>query len=407
MSALAVSPTVQRVLQGELCSGCGLCAGVSDGAIEMTVTAPGYARPRQVGAIAAQAEAKIADGCPGSRIEPWQSDGPCHEYWGPYRQVMTGHATDAVVRHQASSGGVLTALAVQALDEGMVDAVIHIGADPLRPTQNLTKISRSPREVLEGAGSRYSSSSPLEAIDRLLDSGERYLLVAKPCDVSALRRLARHDPRVDRQIPYKLSFFCGGIPSHAGARRIVASMGLDQPAVKNFRYRGFGWPGRAVAVTHDGASADMSYADSWGGHLSKEVQFRCKICPDAVGGVADIAAADAWYGGEMGYPLFDERDGRSLIMTRTDAGEALLAHCSAAGSIAADELALAEVDLMQPSQANRKRLVLARMMACRSLLQPVPDTAGLQVAKASRRAPLRDQLRNYLGTIRRIIQKRR
>src|SRR3546814_5190840 len=31
------SPTVERVLRDDLCSGCGLCAGVSDGAIEMTV----------------------------------------------------------------------------------------------------------------------------------------------------------------------------------------------------------------------------------------------------------------------------------------------------------------------------------------------------------------------------------
>ena len=55
----------------------------------------------------------------------------------------------------------------------------------------------------------------------------------------------------------------------------------------------------------------MSYADSWGAHLSKHVQFRCKICPDAVGGVADIACADAWYGGDSGYPQFDEAAGRS------------------------------------------------------------------------------------------------
>src|SRR3546814_3899161 len=41
------SPTVERVLRDDLCSGCGLCAGVSDGAIEMTVVAPGYNRSEE------------------------------------------------------------------------------------------------------------------------------------------------------------------------------------------------------------------------------------------------------------------------------------------------------------------------------------------------------------------------
>jgi coenzyme F420 hydrogenase subunit beta len=78
----------------------------------------------------------------------------------------------------------------------------------------------------------------------------------------------------------------------------------------------------ATATAHDGRTAEMTYERSWGHHLSREVQFRCKICPDAVGGVADIACADAWYGGETGYPTFEEQSGRSLVVTRTAVGEA-------------------------------------------------------------------------------------
>ena len=401
------SPTLRRVLGGQLCSGCGLCAGISHGAIEMAVTPPGYARPRQLAPLSEDQEAKVADGCPGSKVEPWDTPLPTDVYWGPYQQVATGNAVDAKTRFQGSSGGALTAFAIQALADGTVDAVIHVGADPDRPARNLTRVSRTAAEVLDGAGSRYSSSSPLEAIDQLLATGERYLFIGKPCDVSALRRLARSDARVDTQIPLKLSFFCGGIPSHAGANRIIAAMGIDPATVRQFRYRGFGWPGRATATAHDGAAGDMSYADSWGGHLSKEVQFRCKICPDAVGGVADIAAADAWYGGDTGYPQFEERDGRSLIVIRSDAGQGLLTRCLEEGSVAAEPLGVREIDLMQPSQANRKRLITARIAACRTLLQPVPDMRGLRLPAAARLARLRDHARNYLGTMRRIVQNRR
>ncbi|MFM6853194.1 MAG: Coenzyme F420 hydrogenase/dehydrogenase, beta subunit C-terminal domain, partial [Sphingopyxis sp.] len=151
----------------------------------------------------------------------------------------------------------------------------------------------------------------------------------------------------------------------------------------------------------------MSYEESWGRHLSGRVQYRCKICPDAVGGAADIACADAWYGGESGYPDFDERDGRSLIITRTGAGDALLAGAGTAGRIATTPQPIADIALMQPAQARRKRLVRARMWAARLLARPVPVVRGLSITQASRDAPWGEVLHNLFGSLRRILVNRR
>jgi len=150
----------------------------------------------------------------------------------------------------------------------------------------------------------------------------------------------------------------------------------------------------------------MSYEDSWGGHLSKEVQFRCKICPDAVGGVADVACADAWYGGETGYPTFEEMDGRSLILTRSPFGEALLSSAITAGKIEASPIDKAEINLMQPSQVRRKRMMRARRAACHVSGRTPPVVSGLEVGKAAAQAPLGLQLREFAGTLRRILRER-
>ena len=226
--------------------------------------------------------------------------------------------------------------------------------------------------------------------------------VGKPCDASALRRLARIDPRVAQHVPFVLSFFCGGIPSHGGVDRILETMGVASDEVLEFRYRGRGWPGTCAARTKE-RSVEMTYAESWGGHLSKEVQFRCKICPDAVGGVADIACADAWYGGESGYPTFDEQEGRSLIVARSAAGERLVAAAIAAGRLDAEPLGIGEIDKMQPSQSRRKRVVLARVAALVLALQPRPRMSGLKVVAAFRRASVREAAQNLLGTLRRTL----
>ncbi|WP_076745554.1 Coenzyme F420 hydrogenase/dehydrogenase, beta subunit C-terminal domain [Sphingomonas jeddahensis] len=400
------SPTIAGVLAADLCSGCGLCAGVSAGAIDMRMQAPGFARPVQHRPISLGMEARIAGSCPGRVVAPWSPSPRRHPYWGPWRETLTGAAADPAVRFAGASGGALSALLIHALSSGLVDRVLHVEADPAQPTGNRIRWSRSRAEVLAGAGSRYAPSSPLAAIDEALGEGGQFAFVGKPCDVSALRRLGRYDPRVAAHVPIILSFFCGGLPSESGAHDVIRAMALDPDAVTDFRYRGEGWPGLTVARTADGAQAEMSYADSWGGHLSKAVQFRCKICPDAVGGAADIACADAWYGDANGYPLFEEQDGRSLIMTRTPAGEALLRAAQAAGAIDTAHLAIAEVERMQPAQAQRKRMIAARTTGVRAALQPVPRMRDLDVARAARNGRLYDTGHNLLGTMRRVWQRR-
>jgi coenzyme F420 hydrogenase subunit beta len=408
MSAL-VSPTVERVLRGELCAGCGLCAALSNSALEMVSVSPGYDRPYPRSPYARldpATEKVISQSCPGAVVEPWPTDAiGQHPTWGPHRQVLTGQAADPAVRYAASSGGAISALLIYALRTGMVDRVVHIGVGH-SPTRNAVAVSTTAEEVLARSGSRYTASATLVDIDAQLSQGGRFAFVGKPCDASALRRLARHDHRVAQHVPLIISFFCGGIPSHDGVERILTALGVERDAVTAFRFRGQGWPGNCVAETEAG-EASMSYEESWGAFLSKEVQFRCKICPDSVGGVADIACADAWFGDEDGYPSFTEAEGRSLIVARTELGDALVSQAVAAGALRVEACPISDIDLMQPSQARRKRLVRARTSALPVVLQPVPTMAGLMVNEAARVTPLREAVQNFLGVMRRTFSNRR
>ncbi len=400
------SPALARVVGGRLCSGCGLCASLSKGAVEMHLAPPGYARPREIAQVSPEIDRLIDATCPGSVVAPWAQAPHTDPRWGPYRAVYTGHATSADMRHAGSSGGVLSALLAHVLATEQADRVVHTTMDEAAPTLNRIQRSFGRDAVIEAAGSRYAPASPLADIVAELDRGGRFVFLGKPCDVSALRMLARQDPRVDNMVPLMLSFFCAGTPSQAGTDRILARLGADKARLTSFRYRGDGWPGFATAVEAGGRTTRMSYAASWGDILSKEVQFRCKICPDAVGGVADLACADAWYGDESGYPSFDEAEGRSLIMVRTGAGEALLAAAIGAGVVAAEPLPVGDIVRMQPHQGRRKQLVASRLAAAAVLFQPRPSVAGLMVGTAARQASLKAQAKDFLGAARRIVRHR-
>lgn len=397
------SPTLDRVARGQLCTGCGLCASIAEGAVELTTVPPGFTRPHQIADIAPEAEATIAACCPGVVIDNRRAAPNDDALWGPWFFTGTGHATDDALRHQASSGGVLSALLTHALTTGAVDYVVETGMDGARPLANVTVVGRTSGDIFSSAGSRYASSSPLADIVALLDAPGRFAFVGKPCDVSALRALARIDPRVDAKVPLMLAFFCAGVPSGDGARRILAAIDAPEAEVTAFRYRGDGWPGSATATLADGSTRGMSYHDSWGKILSKKVQFRCKICPDAVGGAADVACADAWYGDAKGYPSFEEQAGRSLVMTRTVVGDAALRAAVATGVVMVEPLDPGEIIRMQPSQVRRKRELLARLAAVKVAGRPVPRYRGVRLIAAARQASVVQHARAFAGLVRRLV----
>jgi coenzyme F420 hydrogenase subunit beta len=199
----------------------------------------------------------------------------------------------------------LSALIVHLLEEDLVDAIIHVGASDVacvrqsdRRVANSARRHRCRRISICAVGTARRPLGPTRRRDR-------YAFVGKPCDVAALRGLARQDPRIDIQIPYMLSFFCAGVPSHRGAEQVLEQLNVDLAELASFRYRGNGWPGQATATKTDGTMASMSYEQSWGDILARHVQLRCRICPDGVGSFADVACADAWETDEGGSPLFE------------------------------------------------------------------------------------------------------
>lgn len=406
-SPVPISPALARVARGDLCAGCGACAGIAPGKVAMQITPPGFLRPNQTAPLTASEEAAIAAVCPGLG-QVVQADGRTDPVlWGPYVQMVTGWASDAQVRHAGSSGGVLSALATYLLASGRVTGVLQTAADPGFALGNAAVISRDGAQVLAAAGSRYAPSAPLEGLAQIIARGQPLAFVGKPCDAAALRALARRDAQVAQTFPVILSFFCAGVPSHAGGAAVLAALGTTLDATAAFRFRGNGWPGQATATLHDGTARAMSYNDSWGKILSKHVQHRCKICADGTGVAADITCADAWETDAAGYPLFGDRPGVSLIVARTALGAEILAQAQAAGVIVTQAFDPADLAAIQPGQRERRRALAARLAALRLLGRPVPHYTGLQILAAARQNPLARSLKNFLGTLRRGLKSKR
>lgn len=395
------SVTDQVVANG-LCTGCGLCAGL-DGTqnVTMRMASSGHLRPVALGPLSSHATRVLEQSCPGLQVAHAPNlEAPRHKLWGPLVASRVGFATDAPTRRQGSSGGLISAVAIWLLETGQAKFVAQVAASDTDPLRNDLRISRTKQDVISAAGSRYAPSAPLAMLRDLLARGERFVFVGKPCDVAALRQYGRHDPRVGELVVCMLSFMCAGVPSILGTHELIRKLGGEPSDVVKFRYRGDGWPGMARAEMRDGRVLETDYNSSWGQVLNRHLQFRCKICPDGTGEFADIVAADAWYGKD-GYPDFAEREGRSLILTRTHHGEELLSRAQAAGAIAFESLDVREIQGMQPYQAHRKMVVAGRWLAAWARLGKVPRYINMGLARASMSAKKVDWLKNAVGTYRR------
>jgi len=401
---------LEEIVEGGLCIGCGLCKGVAGADnIQIVLTPEGRERPIARRRLDESTLERINAICPGTRVEGAAAETSgtraTHDLvWGSAEQLAIGYASDPDVRFRGSTGGVLTALGQFLLTSGRAKFILHVAASGREPLRTERRLSFGAASVLDAAGSRYGPAAPLVDFTALLDRAEPFALIAKPCDIAAVRNLARIDPRVDRYLRYALTFVCGGASDLTKSEEVAGELGIRREELSLFRYRGNGNPGPTRLETKDGRSFELSYQEMWAEEATWRIQPRCKICPDAIGESADLAASDVWPGG--GPTGGDE--GFNGIIVRTARGLELYEAALAAGAIVVEpgEVTFRDFDGFQPHQVRKKRAVWARLAGMRAAGQPVPETHHLRLAECARLNTLRENLDEARGARRRAREKR-
>lgn len=399
-----MSLQIAEIVEGGLCMGCGLCQSVAGAdRVAMYMTPEGRLRPLQHRSLDAATVQSINAVCPGVRVmgaDParLQPGTPTDLMWGPAARLAIGFAGDPQIRHQGSTGGVLTALSCFLLETKRVHFILHVVASRSLPMRSEPRISFDRASVIEGSGSRYGPVAPLADFSAILDRGEPFALVAKPCDVTAVRNLARRDPRVNRHMRYALTFLCGGASDLTKSEEVLQGFGVQEEELRTFRYRGFGNPGPTRAETRDGRAFEISYQQMWEDESKWMIQPRCKICADPIGEAADLVASDVWPGGGP----TGEDAGYNGIIARTAKGVELFEAAKAASAIVIErEIGFRDFDIFQPHQVRKRRAIWARFTGMKAAGRPTPDAEGLRLTEIARQNSLAENLAEARGARRR------
>jgi coenzyme F420 hydrogenase subunit beta len=396
--------SIAEVVKSGLCIGCGLCEAVTHGRVRMMMTPYGGLRPTPADAFEAAEEEQLLAACPGVGVEPCEEPGLKRDLvWGAFSTMRYAWSGNPKIRYRGSTAGVLTALGGQLLASRQARFILHVGPDPERPMRSQWFLSDTLEQVVANAGSRYGPAAPLAGLIAALDRNEAFGIIAKPCDLSAVHRYARTDPRVDQYCVARLAMVCGGQSRLSKSQIVLEEYGIDEDELTLFRYRGYGNPGRARIEVRDGRAFEKTYLELWQDENTWDLETRCKFCPDALGEAADISVADVWPGGS---PVGEDA-GFSGIIVRSACGEALVASAVAAAKLVlGDAITPRQLDDFQPHQVRKKEALTARFEGLAEAGLPVVDAPNLRLDELGRRIKEATRTREWKGTLKRVREGR-
>ena len=285
------------------CSGCGACVAVcpadaltfDEGEMVVSPKSAGYCK---------QATDDVTcgacyDSCPRTGDQP-------AETLGNYLELFTAKATFDVPHRQ--SGGAVTSILANALDEGLIDAVVTVNEDRWTMKPSSVVITKSD-VLLQQAGSRYSWWVPLLAalknavVERKF---KRIAVVGVPCAIQAVSRIRVSENDLLKPYAKAIRLAIGLFCTEAFDYTLLIQGKLHSHyKLEPHEIRKLDVKGKLEVLKQDGSTTIVPLAE-----LETCIRKGCHYCSDLTAVRSDISA------GAIGSPA-----GSTTLIVRTRTGK--------------------------------------------------------------------------------------
>ena len=340
---------IKEVVKDELCIGCGTCIALCpNDALELTINEKKGIYLPELDEEKCNNCGTCLKVCPGHEVDFKKLNleifgkAPEDTLIGNYLNCYMGHAINYDIRYDSSSGGLVTALLIFALEEGIIDGALVTRMKKDNPLEPEPFIARTREEIIEASKSKYCPVPANIALKEILASkeGERFAVVGLPCHIHGIRKAERINKNLKEKIVLHLGLLCGHPPNFMGTEFFLQKLNIKKEDVKKIDYRGKGWPGNITITLKDNSKIVISRVGSERSrslNLHYETAFhlhffpkRCLVCCDGICEFADISFGDTWMLPEL---VLGEKIGKSLIISRTEIGERLLKNATYKGIV--------------------------------------------------------------------------
>jgi coenzyme F420 hydrogenase subunit beta len=340
---------IAQVIAKGMCVRCGACVGLCpyfdyfDGKVVVMDPCPaGTFRCLQV--------------CPVADYEgtsPYKKD--ARDPMGCYCDILMARAADEEVVERSQYGGVVSALVIHALENGLISsAVLTDAGDIFAPKGMLVKEKSG---VLDCAGSRYSGSGSLAALNHAIKEGlSRLGVVGLPCQMEALARMGLMQPDGEKRsaaVSLKIGLFCTWALDHGLLSTYLDRQGVKGPLLKSDIPPP---PAEVFRVKTPEGWRDFPLSD-----IRTLIQKGCSLCEDMTADQSDISV-----GAAEGNP------GWNTIIARTEKGLDLLKSAIKSRWLETADLPAATLDHLKAAARNkRERARQTRLLMDRDETSPI------------------------------------
>ena len=368
---------ITNVVRDSLCTNCGICYSVCPShAIVIDKTIDGVFVP-EIDNMKCNNCGLCGDVCPGHSIDfdnlntAFFGKHPDSALLGNFLNCYVGHATEERMRIESSSGGLVTALLIFALENKLIDGALVVRMQKTTPLMPEVVIARTREDILSSQGSKYCPVPVDIGLRQIMRDGGKYAVVGLPCHIEGIRKAEMKDPEMRTKIVLHLGIFCSHSVSFSGTETLLNEEGIDTNQVESLRYRGSGWPGGMTVNLNNGQSKFIPLSLYWGKYLNRSLYIpnRCFFCSDGLAELSDISFGDAWILRECRSDTL----GSSVAISRTEVGERFLHEALTAGRIQ-----IHKIDSMQIVTSQRrvlhfkKKNLKARFLAAKLIGKRTP-----------------------------------
>jgi len=288
--ARALKPSSRRPAK-ELCSECGLCdtyyihyvkqacAFITQHIAELEAVAHGRSRNLE-------------------NQDDW--------YFGVHQEMMAARRQEPIPGAQWT--GIVSTIACEMLNRGMVQGVVCVQSSPGDRFQPLPIVARTPAEVLAARVNKPTLSPNLSVLEQVERSGmKRLLVIGVGCQIQALRTV---EQQLGLEKLYVLGTPCVDNVTRAGLQKFLETTSRSPDTVVHYEFM----QDFRVHFKHEDGSLEMVPFFGLKTNQLKDVFApSCMTCFDYVNSLADLVV------GYMGAPF-----GWQWIVVRNDRGRELL-----------------------------------------------------------------------------------
>jgi len=395
-----IKKSIEETVDAGLCNGCGTCVGLCpNSAIHMSKAKDVYIpklnrnKCNQCGIC--------FEVCPGHSVNFKKLNLMVfgREYqdilMGNYINCYVGHATDLNIRRNSASGGLVTALLVFAIEEGIINGALVTKMNEAHPLEPEVFIARTKDEIISASKSKYCPVPANIALKDILKENGRFATVGLPCHIHGIRKAEIINKKLAKKIVLHLGLICNHTPTFSATTYLLQKMKLKKEDVKKIDYRGEGWPGGMSIILANGKKKFVEeFNPFYWGHVfnSYFIPTRCILCNDKICELSDISFGDAWH-------LSNSKIGESVVVSRSEISEELLEKAAIKKEIEIKKVSSKEIVESQGLDLV-KRQQKARILIFKKLGKRVPvcNQEVLESKTSDYVKALSLYLRNYVSS---------